>query len=61
MSVGRFIFHTILAIVFSLTAIIGPIIIDGFMIGIIAIIEIMAFIVLLISMVVNVLNNQQSS
>ena len=48
MNVGRFIFHTILAIIFALTATIGPIIIDGFMIAVIALIEIMAFIVLLI-------------
>ena len=48
MSVGRFIFHTILAIIFCLTAIIGPVVVDAVMVGILAIIQIMAFIVLFV-------------
>ncbi len=48
MSVKRFIFHTILAIIFSLTATIGPVIIDAFMVAVIALIQITAFLVLLI-------------
>ena len=48
MHIGRFIFHAILAIIFCLTAIIGPIIIDALMIGVLAIIELVAFIILFI-------------
>lgn len=48
MSVKRFIFHMILAVIFCLTAIIGPVIIDAIAIGILAIIEIIAFLLLLV-------------
>lgn len=48
MSTSRFIFHTVLSVIFCLTAIIGSIIIDAVMIGILAIIEIIAFILLFV-------------
>lgn len=48
MSIGRFIYHLILAIVFCLTAIIGSVIIDALMIGILALIEIIAIILLFV-------------
>lgn len=48
MSVKRFIFHMILTVIFCLTAIIGPVIIDALVIGVLAIIEIMAFILMFV-------------
>lgn len=48
MSVSRFVFHSILAVIFCCTAIIGPIIIDAVMIGILALIEIIAIILLFV-------------
>ena len=48
MSIGRFIFHMIMAAIFCFTAAIGPVIIDVLMIGVLAIIEIIAFLMLLV-------------
>lgn len=48
MSIGRFIFHSILAVIFCLTAIIGSVIIDALIIGILALIEIIAIIILFV-------------
>lgn len=48
MSVGRFVFHSILAVIFCCTAIIGPIIIDAVIIGILACLELIAIILLFV-------------
>jgi hypothetical protein len=48
MSVKRFIFNLIMAALFCLTAILGSIIIDGIVVGILAIIEILAVITLFV-------------
>ena len=48
MSVKRFIFHMILSIIFCCTGIIGPVIIDAVFIGMLAIVEIMAVILLFV-------------
>ena len=48
MSIKRFIFHLILAAIFCCTAIIGSIIIDALMIGILAIIEIVAILLMFV-------------
>ncbi len=48
MSVKRFIFNLIMAVLFCLTAILGSIIIDGIVIGILAIIEILAVLTLFV-------------
>ena len=48
MSVQRFIFNLIMAVLFCLTAIIGPIIIDGIVIAILAVIEIIAVLTLFV-------------
>jgi len=48
MHVGRFIFHMILTVIFCCTAIIGPVIIDWLLIGLLVIFEIMAILVLFV-------------
>ena len=48
MSIRRFIFHLILAIIFCCTAIIGPVIIDALMVGVLVIIELIAILVLFV-------------
>ena len=48
MSIPRFIFHMILAAIFCCTGIIGPIIIDALMIGLLIIIELIAVLLLFI-------------
>ena len=48
MSISRFIYHMILAAIFCCTAIIGAIIIDALLIGALALIEIIAFMLLFI-------------
>ncbi len=48
MSVKRFIFNLLIAVLFCLTAILGSIIIDAIVVGILAIIEIMAVITLFV-------------
>lgn len=48
MSIKRFVFQAILLAIFCCTAIIGPIIIDAVFIGMLAIVEIMAFIMLFV-------------
>lgn len=48
MHIGRFIFHMILAVIFACTAIIGPLIIDWLLIGLLAIVEIMAVLLLFV-------------
>ncbi len=48
MSVKKFILHAILSIIFCLTAIIGPIIVDALFIGILILLEIIAFILLFV-------------
>ena len=48
MSVSRFVFHSILAAVFCCTAILGSIIIDALLIGMLAIMEVIAIILLFV-------------
>ena len=48
MSTKRFIFHIILAVIFCCTAIIGPIIIDAIFVGMLVLIELMAFIIMFV-------------
>jgi hypothetical protein len=48
MSIKRFIFQAIMLAIFCCTAIIGPIIIDAVFIGMLAVVEIMAFIMLFV-------------
>ena len=48
MSIPRFIFHMILAAIFCCTGIIGPIIIDAFMLGLLIIIELMVVLLLFV-------------
>ncbi len=48
MSVSRFVFHSFLAVIFCCTAIIGPIIIDALFIGMLALLEIIAIILLFV-------------
>ena len=55
MSVSRFVFHSILAVIFCCTAIIGPIIIDAVFIGMLALLEIIAIILLFVPFAVTFL------
>ena len=48
MSVARFVFNSILAVIFCCTAIIGPIIIDAVVVGMLAILELIAIILLFV-------------